>query len=68
MTTFAQRCGIHDERREQALRQTARLIDACGLELVRFAWCDLHGMTRGKTLSPLPRRGRCTKALEWSAP
>ncbi|MDP3824714.1 MAG: glutamine synthetase family protein [Burkholderiales bacterium] len=50
MTTFAQRCGIHDERREQALRQTARLIDATGLELVRFAWCDLHGMTRGKTL------------------
>ena len=22
---------------------------ACGLELVRFAWCDLHGVTRGKT-------------------
>jgi glutamine synthetase len=50
MTTFAQRCGIHDEEREQALRRTARLIDATGLELVRFAWCDLHGMTRGKTL------------------
>ena len=50
MTTFAQRCGIHDEQREQALRRTARLIDASGLELVRFAWCDLHGMTRGKTL------------------
>ena len=50
MTTFAQRCGIHDEQREHALRRTARLIDATGLELVRFAWCDLHGMTRGKTL------------------
>ncbi len=50
MTTFAQRCGIHDERREQALRRTARTIDATGLELVRFAWCDLHGVTRGKTL------------------
>ena len=50
MTTFAQRCGIHDERREQALRKTARTIDATGLELVRFAWCDLHGVTRGKTL------------------
>jgi glutamine synthetase len=50
MSTFAERCGIHDAQREQALRQTARLIDAAGLELVRFAWCDLHGVTRGKTL------------------
>jgi glutamine synthetase len=48
--TFAERCGIHDAQREQASRQTARLIDATGLELVRFAWCDLHGVTRGKTL------------------
>ena len=50
MTTFAQRCGIHDGEREQALHRTARMIEASGLELVRFAWCDLHGMTRGKTL------------------
>ena len=50
MTTFAQRCGIHDGQREQALRQTAGVIAATGLELVRFAWCDLHGVTRGKTL------------------
>jgi glutamine synthetase len=48
--TFAERCGIHDAQREQASRQTARLIDATGLELVRFSWCDLHGVTRGKTL------------------
>src|SRR5687767_5010728 len=50
MTSFAQRCGIHDAQREQALRQTVRLIEASGLELVRFVWCDLHGVTRGKTL------------------
>jgi glutamine synthetase len=50
MTTFAQRCGIHDAEREQALRRMERLIDAAGLELVRFVWCDLHGVTRGKTL------------------
>jgi glutamine synthetase len=50
MSTFAQRCGIHDAAREQALRRTSKLIDATGLELVRFAWCDLHGVTRGKTL------------------
>ncbi len=50
MSSFAQRCGIHDALREDALRQTVRLIDAAGLELVRFVWCDLHGVTRGKTL------------------
>jgi glutamine synthetase len=50
MSSFAQRCGIHDAAREQALRRTTGLIDATGLELVRFAWCDLHGVTRGKTL------------------
>jgi len=50
MTSFAQRCGIHDDARTQALAHTASLIDAAGLELVRFAWCDVHGVTRGKTL------------------
>ncbi len=50
MTSFAQRCGVHDAEREEALKRAARLIDASGLELVRFVWCDLHGTTRGKTL------------------
>jgi glutamine synthetase len=50
MSSFAERCGVHDPAREQALRHAAKLIDATGLELVRFAWCDLHGVTRGKTL------------------
>ena len=48
--SFAQRCGIHDAAREQALqRMLARIADS-GLELVRFVWCDQHGVTRGKTL------------------
>ena len=50
MSGFAERCGVHDAAREAALQQTAALIDASGLELVRFAWCDVHGVTRGKTL------------------
>lgn len=48
--SFAERCGIHDAAREQALQHTARLIEATGMELVRIVWCDLHGVTRGKTL------------------
>jgi glutamine synthetase len=50
VTSFAQRCGVHDGAREQAVRHAAQVIDASGLELVRFVWCDLHGVTRGKTL------------------
>jgi len=50
MSAFAERCGIHDAAREQALRHTAGVIEAAGLELVRFGWCDLHGVLRGKTL------------------
>ena len=48
MASFAQRCGIHDAARDTALNRAATL--ANGLELIRFAWCDVHGVTRGKTL------------------
>ena len=48
MTPFAHRCGIHDDARAAALQRATQL--ASGLELVRFAWCDVHGVTRGKTL------------------
>jgi len=48
--TFAEHCGIHDATRQRALEKTQALIHASGIELVRFAWCDLHGTLRGKTL------------------
>lgn len=48
MTSFAHRCGIHNDARAAALAR-AKLL-AQNLELVRFAWCDVHGVTRGKTL------------------
>ncbi|MEO8023812.1 glutamine synthetase family protein [Polaromonas sp.] len=50
MSSFAEQCGIHDAARRSALKHTAQRIDASGIELVRFAWCDLHGALRGKTL------------------
>jgi glutamine synthetase len=50
-TTFAERCGLHDTAREAAAQRTASLIEASGLELVRFGWCDVHGTVRGKTLT-----------------
>jgi glutamine synthetase len=50
MSSFADSCGIHDATRQRALEKTQALIAADGIELVRFAWCDLHGTLRGKTL------------------
>lgn len=50
MTSFAERCGIHTVSRERAVQQIAQQIQATGLELVRVVWCDLHGVTRCKTL------------------
>lgn len=48
--SFAEDCGIHDATRQHALEQTQALINSGGIELVRFAWCDIHGTLRGKTL------------------
>jgi glutamine synthetase len=50
VSTFAQRCGVHDAAREQATQRLVRLVGEQGLELVRISWCDLHGVLRGKTL------------------
>ena len=70
MTSFAQRCGIQDAAREQAIERLGRLITAQGLELVRFAWCDLHGVLRGKTLvaSAAGRVKPSTRGVPASAP
>jgi glutamine synthetase len=48
--SFAAQCGVNDAARQAAQAEAVRRIEAGGLELVRFAWCDLHGMLRGKTL------------------
>ena len=51
MSFFAQRCGVHDAAREQAVVQAIAQIETRGLDRVRIAWCDLHGQTRSKTLT-----------------
>jgi glutamine synthetase len=52
MTSFAQRCGIHDMPRALACEQVRRRIAEERIQRVRIAWCDLHGVWRGKTLMP----------------
>ena len=51
MTGFARRCGLHDGARDQALRRFDEQLAELELSLVRFAWCDLHGVTRVKSLT-----------------
>ncbi len=50
MKNFAEQTGIHDAARHAAIDRIAKLITDSGIETVRFAWCDLHGMLRVKTL------------------
>ena len=50
MTSFAERCGMQDPARAACIGQLEQRIVASGVEMVRFAWCDQHGMLRGKTL------------------
>lgn len=45
--TFAERCRVP----AQALAMLRTQIEHSGVELVRLAWCDLHGMLRSKTLT-----------------
>jgi glutamine synthetase len=52
MTFFAQRCGIHDMPRALACEQVLQRIADERIQRVRVAWCDLHGVWRGKTLMP----------------
>ncbi len=52
MSTFAQRCGVHDAGREAACQALLQTLQEQGVEQVRVGWCDLHGMLRGKTLMP----------------
>lgn len=51
MTHFDQRCSVQDAARDQAIADALARIEARGMDLVRIAWCDLHGQTRGKTLT-----------------
>ncbi len=51
MTTFAQRCGLHNPIRQEQVTAAAAQIEARGIDLVRVTWCDLHGISRSKTLT-----------------
>ena len=52
MSSFAERCGAYDAARAQAVADTLAAIEVDGVDLVRVAWCDLHGMQRAKALTP----------------
>jgi glutamine synthetase len=52
VTHFAQACGVHDAPRAAACEAAMHKMRESGLERVRIAWCDMHGVQRGKTLMP----------------
>ena len=50
MKNFAEQTGVHDTARQAAIDRIAKLMTDSDIHTVRFAWCDLHGMLRVKTL------------------
>jgi len=58
---FAERCGAHDEAREQAIAALEKRWAEGGIDRVRVAWVDLHGLERCKTLM-LPAARRALRA------
>ena len=50
MSSFASQCGLDTAERQAAVTHTTQVLRASGIELVRLAWCDVHGVTRCKTL------------------
>ena len=49
---FAARCGVQDAARAAACEHVLAQLKEHKIEAVRIAWCDLHGILRGKTLMP----------------
>ena len=52
MNSLAQRCGVHDAARASACAAVLQRLQQEPIERVRVAWCDGHGVLRGKTLMP----------------
>ncbi|MDP1531972.1 MAG: glutamine synthetase family protein, partial [Rubrivivax sp.] len=50
MTSFAERCGVHDALRAAACEQVLHQLRERQIDRVRVAWCDAHGALRAKTL------------------
>ena len=51
MRDLLDRSGLHSPAREQAMASALARMEQPGLEMVRIAWCDLHGAARGKALT-----------------
>ncbi|MBL8329048.1 MAG: glutamine synthetase [Rubrivivax sp.] len=61
--SFAQRCGVHDLARQQACDEALSRIRDRGLGFVRIGWCDVHGLMRSKTLTPLAAARALTQGI-----
>lgn len=49
--TFVENCGIDSKEFNSNKREVQEKFEKSGVDLVRLAWCDTHGVLRGKTLT-----------------
>ena len=65
--SFVERHGLWSAEQKEAASRLARIVEERGLEVVRLAWPDQHGILRGKTLiAALVQTlfGLCTASLK----
>ena len=49
--SFAEKCGFDSKQLNECERKSVEKIKKSGVELVRLAWCDTHGVLRSKALT-----------------
>ncbi len=58
--SFIEQHGLWSQVQQRAAAELIERLQRSDVELVRFSWCDLHGIARGKTLV----RSEAIKALQ----
>ncbi len=49
---WVQQHGLHDTERAASCEQLLRAVHTQGIQQLRVAWCDMHGILRSKSLTP----------------
>lgn len=52
MSSFAARCGVDSAERRMAVQRCLQRLRDHGIHRVRVVWADVHGVLRGKALTP----------------
>ena len=63
MSSFAERCGVHDAARAAACERLLQSVREQRIDRIRIAWCDTHGQLRCKTLTAAALAGALAEGV-----